>query len=188
MIKYYSDVTEKFYNTPEELKEAEAKVANAVETKTEEPKTKEVQTTESKAVSERKVAADKVQQAFANASLLRKNNNEKIAKKREEENKLAAEQNAEVQKLWKEYETKREEIEKGYIEKRKAILREIAAIEKENKDSLNEAYKTLLDFNRKHGKYHYSVDSEGADLFPLLFGFGQMERFGSLFDSFFNLF
>ena len=195
-MKFYSDITEKMYETKEELEKAESEAAVQAQAQT--PVTKE-----SKAVSERKMAADKVSKVFADVSAARKVSAEKrkelgiqqeaLDKKyKDRQREIAQQYEKEKRTLDDTYSTKAAAIESEYEAESQKLGKALIKLDEEDKKGLNAAYKELFDFNKKYGKYHYSVDSEGAELFPLLFGFGQIERTGnvleSLFNSFFNLF
>ena len=185
-MKYYSELTNKNYDTVEELKAAEAKIKTQFEEKVPAKEDKE-----SAITNERKADAKAVEDAFALASKQRKDN----AAKREELDE-------EIRKIHKKYDAKFEAIQKQYdessLETSKAQDAELEEIDKQyreldkaDKENLEKAYAELRAFCKKHGAYHYSVDTAGAELFPLLMGFGRFEKtqnmFKDLFDSMFNL-
>lgn len=184
-MKYYSDVTKEKYDTVEALEKAEAEAqAKAVQTADKQPK--EV------ALSERKEAAKRVEKAFAVASQKRKEN----ANKREElEDKIAAIEEKYDEKYrtcQKEFDAQCEVLELKRREETAVINKECKELEKADKAILEEAYAELRAFCKKYGTYHYSVDAAGAELFPMLMGFGQVEKaqnaFRDIFGSIFNLF
>ena len=179
-MKFYSEITKQNYDTVEALQEAEKQVQNQAVDK------------QTATVSDRKEAAKVVEKAFANASAKRKEN---AVKKEELDKKLREidkKYRLEAAKLENEYREKSEELNKATEEKREAVEGQYREIEKLDKEALNEAYEELRKFCKKYGTYHYSVDAAGAELFPLLMGFGQIEKtqsvFASLLNSAFNLF
>ena len=68
-------------------------------------------------------------------------------------------------------------------------------IEKQNKEldkgeesAIEEAYAKLRDFCKKYGTYHYSVNANDSNIFPMLMSFGQAEKMSRLFDELFRHF
>ena len=171
-MKYYSEILKKNFYTAEACEEAEAKIQNQLAKKEAE-----------KAVAEnnRKEAATKVEEAFAKASQIRKSNKDKRALIYEELTKINNKYNEQIKAIEEDRKKEKQELELQYKD-----------LDKEDRQSLEEAYGILRDFCKKYGTYHYSVNAEGADLFPMLLGFGQVEKVNNMFDSmfgdFFNLF
>lgn len=168
-MKYYSEITKEVYDTEEALKKAEQHIENQVEKK------------ENAVVNERKEAAKVVEKAFADAAAKRKEN----SAKREELDK----KNREIDRK---YEAEFSKLERAQREEQDALGDEYALLDKSDKQCVEQAYEELRKFCKKYGAYHYSVDAAGADLFPMLMGFGQMEKaqsmFSNMFNSIFNLF
>ena len=171
-MKYYSEILKKNFDTAEACEEAEAKIQNQLAKKEAE-----------KAVAEnnRKEAATKVEEAFAKASQIRKSNKDKRTLIYEELTKINNKYNEQIKAIEENRKKEKQELELQYKD-----------LDKEDRQSLEEAYGILRDFCKKYGTYHYSVNAEGADLFPMLLGFGQVEKVNNMFDSmfgdFFNLF
>lgn len=171
-MKYYSELLKKNFDTAEACEEAEAKMQKQLTEKEAE-----------KAVAEtnRKDAAVKVEEAFAKASQARKINKEKKEQFEEELNKINRKYNEQIAKIQADRQKEEQEIMAKY-----------KALDKEDRQNLEAAYDVLRDFCKKYGTYHYSVNAEGADLFPMLLGFGQLEKvhniFNDMFGNFFNLF
>lgn len=168
-MKYYSEITKEVYDTEEALKKAEQHIEDQVEKK------------ENAVVNERKEAAKVVEKAFAEASAKRKENS---AKREELDEKSIA--------IDKKYDAEAKKIEEAREKELDAIGVEYRALDKSDKECIEQAYEELRKFCKKYGAYHYSVDAAGADLFPMLMGFGQMEKaqsmFSNMFNSMFNLF
>lgn len=168
-MKFYSDITKKLYDNEEALKEAEQKIQTQLEKK------------ETGLVNERKEAAKLVEKAFADASAQRKENNTKREALDAKSREINKKYDVEIKKIEEQKEAEFETLEDEY-----------RALEKSDKEILEQAYEELRKFCKKYGAYHYSVDAAGADLFPMLMGFGQMEKarniFSDIFGNMFNLF
>ena len=181
-MKYYSEILKKNFDTAEACEEAEAKIQNQFVKKEAEKAVTENNSISSNSISVyRKEAAAKVEEAFAKASQIRKSNKDKRALICEELTKINDKYNEQIKAIEEERKKEKRELELQYKD-----------LDKEDRQSLEEAYEILRDFCKKYGAYHYSVNAEGADLFPMLLGFGQMEKannmFNSMFGDFFNLF
>ena len=72
---------------------------------------------------------------------------------------------------------------------------EMVAIEEQHKElnkgeekAIEEAYAKLREFCKEFGAYHYSVNTNDSNIFPMLMGFGQAEKMSHLFDELFRNF
>ena len=178
-MKYFSEILNQTFDTAEACEAAEKK--SQEEQAAKETESSVIEVKENKVSVDRKDAAQKVEKAFAEASKMRKDN----AAKRDELKEKAAEINRKYDEQIAQLESERK---KEYNE----VLAQYRMLDKEDRQNLEVAYDELRKFCKKYGTYHYSVNAEGADLFPMLFGFGRMEKmndvFNGLFDNFFNLF
>ena len=173
-MKYFSEITNKNYDTVEELKKAEA----AIEKQFDEKETEKVVKVkeETKPVeSERRVAAKKVDDAIAKISEVRKSVK---AKKEELDDKIMA-VDEKYEKLFRELEDKKAAEQKELIAQEKALDKEVEA-------AYEVARKELAEFSKKYGAYHCSINAKNADLFPLVWGFREAERLQNLFSGFFG--
>lgn len=185
-MKYYSEITKKNYDTVEALEEAEAKIKTQADKKlAAEKDDKNVVNTE------RKEAAQVVEKAFALASQVKKDNSAKrdeLDKQNREIDKKYRAKNIELQK---EYDAKIEALTQEQEAEEEKLGEAYDALDKADEEALEKAYAELSAFCKKYGAYHYSVDTAGAELFPMLMGFGRIEKaqnlFQSMFDSMFNL-
>ena len=176
-MKYFSEITKKTYDTIEELQTEEASIKEQMTAKVEE-KTKETeQVPVSTAASERKEAAKKVELAFENVSKLKKNN----SSIRDSLEQKIQEIELKYQKLHMEVE-ENQRIEMLDVEKR------IKEIDRAEDEAVEMAYAELREFCKKHGSYHYSVNAGDSNIFPMLMGFGQIEKMNSLFTELFRNF
>lgn len=184
-MKYYSELTNEKYDTVEELNAAEAKIKTQFETKTAQKESKDVVT------NERKQAAQAVEKAFAHASQIRKDNSTKRDEIDEEMRKIDKKYDAKFLAIQKEYDRQNEETSKARDDESEALEKKYKELDKSDKEALDAAYAELRAFCKKYGAYHYSVDTAGAELFPMLMGFGQIEKaqnaFRDIFSSVFNL-
>lgn len=172
-MKYYSEITKKTYETVEELQKEEASIKEKLEAKaSEQPQGPTVQS-----ASERKEAAKKVEFAFENVSKLKKAN-ESI---REGMDKKVRDLELKYQKLHMELEEQQRqemiEIEEQYKE-----------LDKGEEKAIEEAYAKLREFCKEFGAYHYSVNANDSNIFPMLMGFGQAEKMSHLFGELFRNF
>ena len=181
-MKYYSEITKKNYDTVEALEEAEAKTKTQAENKLVEKEA---------AVTERKAAAKIVEDAFTHASQIRKDNSAKRDILDEELKSIDKKYDTKFLELKKEYDAKDLELSKQREEEYETMDKKFKELDKADKEALDKAYDELRAFCKKYGTYHYSVDTAGAELFPLLMGFGQVEKaqniFQNMFNSMFNL-
>lgn len=168
-MKYYSDITKKTYDTVEALKEAEKKIESLAETK------------ESEVTNKRKEAAKAVEKVFADASALRKENGKKRDALDEKSRGITKKYDEQIRKLELDREKELEAMDDEY-----------RTLDKADKKAMEQAYEELRKFCKEYGAYHYSVNTGDSDLFPMLMGFGQMERaqnaLSNMFNSIFNLF
>lgn len=177
-MKYYSEILKKNYDTVEALEKAEAEA----KTKDESAVVKNT----SGEISDRKSAAKIVEDAFAHASQVRKDNSAKRDALNEELKAIDKKYDAKFLELQKEYETKNRELSQARDKECEAMDKKFKELDKSDKDILNGAYDKLREFCKKYGAYHYSVDAAGSDLFPMLLGFGQIEKTADLFKNMFN--
>lgn len=180
-MKYHSELTKENYDTVEELEAAEAKIKTQFENKVPAKDNKE------NAVSnERKADAKAVEDAFALASKQRKDNATKREELDEEVRKIHKKYDAKFEAIQKEFDKASEETSKAQDAELESIEKQYRELDKADKENLEKAYAALRSFCKKHGAYHYSVDAAGAELFPMLMGFGQFEKTQNIFKDFFN--
>ena len=172
-MKYYSEITKKTYETVEELQKEEASIKERLEAKaSEQPQGQTVQST-----SERKEAAKKVEFAFENVSKLKKAN-ESI---REGIDKRVRDLELKYQKLHM-------ELEEQQRQEMIAIEEQYKELDKGEEKAIEEAYAKLREFCKEFGAYHYSVNANDSNIFPMLMGFGQVEKMSRLFGELFRNF
>ena len=172
-MKYYSEITKKTYETVEELQKEEASIKEKLEAKaSEQPQEPTVQS-----ASERKEAAKKVEFAFENVSKLKKAN-ESI---REGIDKRVRDLELKYQKLHM-------ELEEQQRQEMIAIEEQHKELDKGEEKAIEEAYAKLREFCKEFGAYHYSVNANDSNIFPMLMGFGQVEKMSHLFGEFFRNF
>lgn len=172
-MKYYSEITKKTYETVEELQKEEASIKEKLEAKASE----QPQEPTAQSASERKEAAKRVEFAFENVSKLKKAN-ESI---RDDIDKKVRDLELKYQKLHMELEEQQRqemiEIEEQYKE-----------LDKGEEKAIEEAYAQLREFCKEFGAYHYSVNANDSNIFPMLMGFGQAEKMSRLFGEIFRNF
>lgn len=172
-MKYYSEITKKTYETVEELQKEEASIKEKLEAKASE----QPQEPTAQSASERKEAAKRVEFAFENVSKLKKAN-ESI---RDDIDKKVRDLELKYQKLHMELEEQQRqemiEIEEQYKE-----------LDKGEEKAVEEAYAQLREFCKEFGAYHYSVNANDSNIFPMLMGFGQAEKMSRLFGEIFRNF
>lgn len=172
-MKYYSEITKKTYETVEELQKEEASIKGKLEAKASgQPQEQTVQS-----ASERKEAAKQVELAFENVSKLKKAN-ESI---REEIDKKVNDLEHKYQKLHM-------ELEEQQRQEMTEIEEQHKELNKGEEKAIEEAYAKLREFCKEFGAYHYSVNTNDSNIFPMLMGFGQAEKISRLFDELFRNF
>lgn len=170
-MKYFSEITNKNYDTVEELQKAEAGIEKQFNEK-EAIETKE----EVKPVgNDRKVAAQKVDEAIAKASEVRKS----VKAKKEELDEKMNTIDEKYEKLYRELEDKK-------TAEQRELVAQVKALDKEVEAAYEAARKELADFSKKYGAYHCSVNAKNSDIFPMLWGFREAERLQELFSGFFG--
>ena len=175
-MKYFSEITKKTYDTIEELQAEETSIKEQMAAKVGKPEEPE-QAPISTAASERKEAAKKVEFAFENVSKLKKAN----SSIRDSLDQKAQEIDLKYQKLHMELD-ENQRIEMVDIEK------QFKEIDRGENDAVERAYAELREFCKKYGTYHYSVNAGDSNIFPMLMGFGQIEKMSSLFTELFRNF
>lgn len=164
-MKFYSDITKKLYESESDLNQDEKNHQVEIENK------------KTEAVNERKEAAKLVEKAFESVAAYRKEANAKRDALEEKSKELN-----------KKYDAKIHEIEVAREKDFEGIEEELRNLDKDERQKVEEAYTELRKFCKQYGAYHYSVDAGGADLFPMLMGFGQLERAQNIFSDMLNLF
>lgn len=172
-MKYYSEITKKTYETVEELQKEESSIKEKLEAKASE----QPQEPTAQSASERKEAAKKVEFAFENVSKLKKAN-ESI---REEIDKKVNDLELKYQKLHM-------ELKDQQRQEMIAIEEQYKELDKVEKKAVEEAYAKLREFCKEFGAYHYSVNANDSNIFPMLMGFGQVEKMSHLFSELFRNF
>lgn len=172
-MKYYSEITKKTYETVEELQKEEASTKGKLEAKASEQPQEPI----AQSASERKEAAKKVELAFENVSKLKKAN-ESI---REEIDKK-------VNDLERKYQKLHMDLEEQQRQEMVAIEEQHKELNKGEEKAIEEAYAKLREFCKEFGAYHYSVNTNDSNIFPMLMGFGQAEKISRLFDELFRNF
>lgn len=172
-MKYYSEITKKTYETVEELQKEEASIKEKLEAKASE----QPQEPTAQSASERKEAAKRVEFAFENVSKLKKAN-ESI---REGMDKKVRDLELKYQKLHM-------ELEEQQTQEMIAIEEQYKELDSSEEKAVEEAYAKLREFCKEYGAYHYSVNAGDSNIFPMLMGFGQVEKMSHLFGELFRNF
>lgn len=145
--------------------------------KSEAKASEQLQESTAQSVSERKEAAKQVELAFENVSKLKKTN-ESI---REEIDKKVRDLELRYQKLHM-------DLEEQQRQKMAAIEDQYKKLDKGEEEAVEEAYAKLRAFCKEFGAYHYSVNANDSNIFPMLMGFGQVEKMSHLFGELFRNF
>ena len=172
-MKYYSEITKKTYETVEELQKEETSIKEKLEAKASEQPQEPI----AQSASERKEAAKRVEFAFENVSKLKKAN-ESI---REEIDKKVRDLEFKYQKLHM-------ELEEQQRQEMISIEEEYKSLDSCEAEAVEEAYAKLREFCKEFGAYHYSVNANDSNIFPMLMGFGQAEKMSRLFSELFRNF
>ena len=176
-MKYFSEITKKTYDTIEELQAEETSIKEQMTAKVEGKIEETEQAPISTAASERKEAAKRVEFAFENVSKLKKANSS-IRDSLEQK----------IQEIELKYQKLHMELEEGQRNEMFDIEKQFKEIDRGENEAVERAYSELREFCKKHGSYHYSVNAGDSNIFPMLMGFGQIEKMNGLFTELFRNF
>lgn len=173
-MKYFSEITNKTYDTEEELVAAE--------------KSLEKQKKESNLENDgRKLAAQKVDEALNRVAQIRAENKVKEDAINEKFDGISEKYGQLFKELEEKYHAEERELEEKQHSEERELREELKKNNKELSDALTAARKEMSEFCKKYGAYHYSVNAKNSDIFPFLWGVRQTERFQNAFDLFGSL-
>lgn len=170
-MKYFSEITNKTYDTEEELVAAE--------------KSFEKQKKENNLENDgRKLAAQKVDEALNKVAQVRAENKTKEDAINEKLDQISEKYRQLFKEVEEKYRAEERELEEKQRSEEKELHEELKKNDKQLSDTLTAARKEMSEFCKKYGAYHYSVNAKNSDIFPFLWGIRQTERFQNAFDLF----